>query len=251
MSPGVLPILTYHSLDQSGSVISVSPERFRQQMSVLKRLGFRGISLAEAVRHRDDQGTWPERTVVLTFDDGYENVYSHAGPTLRRHGFSATVFLVTGHVGGLNDWGVPPSGFGSQPMMDWAQALELRQAGWEIGAHTRTHPDLRRLSADRAELEIRTSRLEIEDHLGGPVPSFAYPFGYVSARAASVVEREFRAACLTELRRATGEDSLSLPRVDAYYLKRPEQLVRLVEGRLDGYLTLRRIGRRVRAAALG
>ena len=99
--------------------------------------------------------------------------------------------------------------------------------------------------------ELRRSRLDIEEHLNQSVESFAYPYGYVSEVAGSVAAREFRATCLTELRCATSEALHSLPRVDAYYLTTLERLRKLVEGRLEPYLTFCRLGRRVRAALVG
>ncbi|MGH9901722.1 MAG: polysaccharide deacetylase family protein, partial [Pyrinomonadaceae bacterium] len=241
-------ILTYHSLDTSGSVISLAPEVFAGQMACLADGGWRGVSLGEAVEHRDAEGSWPERTVALTFDDGYENFYESAWPVLRRHGFSATVFLVSGHVGGSNDWDAPPAGLGERRILSWSQAAELARAGIEIGAHTRTHPDLRRLPAEQIKEEVAGSRVEIEDRLGRAVESFAYPFGGTSRAAVEAVGGEFRAACTTELKRANGEPPHQLPRIDMYYVRSSKGFARLLDGRLDNYLAVRRLVRRVRGA---
>ena len=111
----MLTIFTYHSLDASGSVVSVTPAAFAAQMACLARLGWRGISLREAIGQQQQTGQWPERCAVLTFDDGFANFFDVAGPILNRFGFSATVFLITGHVGGFNDWDAPPPGLGAVP----------------------------------------------------------------------------------------------------------------------------------------
>lgn len=248
---GVVPILTYHSLDESGSVISMHPDIFARQMTCLAEMGWRATTISEAVEHLEEVGRWPEQTVVLTFDDGYQNLCQHAQPVLSQHGFRATVLLVTDHVGGDSSWAEPPAGLGVQRVLGWEQVHELAQAGWEIGAHTCTHPDLTKLTAGQLEHEIRGSRLEIEDRLGIAVTSFAYPFGRTSIAATSSVAKEFRAACTVDLRRATVEALHSLPRVDTYYVRDPETLQRLLPGSLDTYLTLRRWGRRVRATVLG
>lgn len=242
-----LPILTYHSLDCSGSVVSVRPERFDEQMSTVEALGHRAVCLREAVSHRRETGQWPPRAVVLTFDDGYANLHRHALPALARRGFAATVFLATDHVGGHNDWEAPPPGLGLQPMLDWSQVAELAEEGWEVGAHTRTHPDLTALTGDEAESEMRGSRKEIEERLQQPVESFAYPFGYASELVTAIAAREFRASCTTELRCATSEPLHSLPRVDAYYLQPPGRMRKLLDGRLGRYLMIRRWGRRARS----
>ncbi|MBL8188771.1 MAG: polysaccharide deacetylase family protein [Acidobacteria bacterium] len=242
----MLAILTYHSIDDSGSVVSIAPHVFAEQMKALAAAGFQGISLHEALAFRQANRHWPERCVVLTFDDGFANFYETAMPELAKHDFTATVFVISGHVGGNNDWDSPPAGLGSQRMLSWPQVKELAKQGIEIGAHTRTHPDLRRLSEPDIEEEIAGCCAEISDHIGQPVENFAYPYGYRNHQAEAVVRRTMASACTTELRR-TNEDPLHLlPRVDMYYLQSTPQLTSLVEGKLDGYLTIRRWGRTVR-----
>ena len=129
-----LSILTYHSIDGSGSVISVTPEAFKAQMAVLADAGFRGVSLREALSYREGHNAWPERSVALTFDDGYANFYEDAAPTLAEHRFTATVFVVSGHVGRLNDWAPPPPGFGARAILSRTQIVEMSEAGIEVGA---------------------------------------------------------------------------------------------------------------------
>jgi peptidoglycan/xylan/chitin deacetylase (PgdA/CDA1 family) len=246
MQPPFLPILTYHSIDPSGSVLSVAPAAFAEQMACIAGLGFRGISLRAALDARALQGRWPPQAAVLTFDDGYANFLGAALPMLQRHGFTATVFLVSGHLGGANDWGPPPPRLGAQAILSPQQARELVKAGIEIGAHTRSHPDLRRLDPQRVEDEIVGCRDDLAAQLSAPVDSFAYPFGLFSAAAAGVARRAFRTACTTVLRRASGEPLHRLPRVDMYYVRTRAALDRLLTGNLDGYLALRRWGRMAR-----
>jgi peptidoglycan/xylan/chitin deacetylase (PgdA/CDA1 family) len=242
----VLAILTYHSLDTSGSILSVAPQRFAEQMAHLARLGFQGMSLRAAVAYRHTHGTWPERGVVLTFDDGYANCYEAALPVLRQHGFTATVFLVNGHVGGYNDWEPPLALLGTQPMLTWGQVAALAQAGLEIGAHTVTHRDLQRLTTAEIEGEISACRDDIARRLGTQVESFAYPFGSTSPLVCELVQRAFRTACTTILKRAETEPLHRLPRIDMYYIRSLSMLERLLTGHLDRYLAMRRWGRVVR-----
>jgi len=243
-----LAVLTYHSLDTSGSVVSVAPESFAAQMSALAEAGFRGVSLREALVYRQSNGAWPERSVAMTFDDGYANFFETALPALARYGFTATVFVVSAHVGARNDWKPPPAGLGLRAMLSWSQLVEMASVGIEIGAHTRRHRDLGQLSTAEAQEEIGGSRIDIEDRLGQSVESFAYPFGYVSKASLEIVRREFRAACTTVLRRAGEEPLHEIPRVDMYYLRTPQRLLRLLDGRLDRYLTIRRLARSARSA---
>jgi peptidoglycan/xylan/chitin deacetylase (PgdA/CDA1 family) len=241
-----IAILTYHSLDATGSISSTAPRLFEDHMACLGQMGFRGISLHEAVEHRAAHGGWPAQCAVLTFDDGYANFYDVGYPVISRYGFTATIFLVTHHVGGLNDWGPAPAGLGQQRMLSWEQVTEMSAHGIEAGAHTQTHPNLREVSAADAAREIGASREDIEHHLHRSVESFAYPFGHLSAQAEDLVRAEYRAACTTQLRRAQAESLLRLPRVDTYYLRSADALRGLLEGRLDRYLTLRRWARTIR-----
>lgn len=242
-----IPILMYHSLDSSGSVVSVDPGTFRDQMACIANSGFRGISLSAAVSYyRETNGSWPDRSVVLTFDDGFANVHKAALPVLVQRGFGATVFVVSGHMGGRNDWAPPPTGLGSREILTWQQAAELASADVEIGSHTQTHPDLRRCAPAEVERQMLASRTEIEDHLGFPVRSFAYPYGATSSLAKEYASREFTAACTTVLKQVNGDLLHSLPRIDMYYLRSTERLRRLLDGQLDVYLAVRRFGRTAR-----
>jgi peptidoglycan/xylan/chitin deacetylase (PgdA/CDA1 family) len=241
-----ISILMYHSIDAGGSVVSCAPETFADQMSQIADEGFRGISLFEAVDHRRQHGSWPEQSVALTFDDGFANVHVEALPVLARHNFGATVFVVSGRMGRLNDWSKPPAKLGVQRMLSWEQVAELAAARIEIGSHTQTHPDLTICDVDRVLQELTESRKEIEEHLGQTVKTFAYPFGAINGSVCSLAATEFAAACTTELRRANNDPLHRLPRVDAYYMTGKGTLQRLLRGQLDDYLLIRRWGRLAR-----
>jgi len=242
-----IPILTYHSLDDSKSVVSVSPKDFANQMTELAEMGIRGISLREAVSYRKAHGCWPEGCVVLTFDDGYANFYEGAMPVFMRHKFTATIYVVTGHVGGRNNWAAPPPGLGQRQMLCWRQLEELAAAGIEIGAHTKTHPDLRSLSGPQIEEEITGACAEIEERLEQPVESFAYPYGYFGQTSLTLVKQKFSSACTTLLGRARDNSLYMLPRVDMYYINSQRHLQQLITGGLDWYLAVRRWGRALRS----
>jgi peptidoglycan/xylan/chitin deacetylase (PgdA/CDA1 family) len=243
----MLAILTYHSLDKTGSILSVAPARFAEQMAYLANLGVRGISLREAVVYRDVNRAWPEKCAVLTFDDGYENFYESALPVLMQHSFSATVFLLSDLMAGFNNWGPPPPLLGTRRLLSWDHAVQLSAMGIELGSHTRTHPDLRQLTPQETEDEIIKSRDAIVAQVGQPVESFAYPFGNISAAACATVKREFRAGCTTILKRVGREPLHALPRIDMYYIQSLATLKRLLTGTLDPYLALRRWGRSMRS----
>jgi len=247
---GAIAILTYHSLDDSGSVVSVSPSLFASQMAALSDAGWRGVSMFDAIDERNRSGRWPDRSVIITFDDGFANFAQFGIETLNRHGFGATVFVISAYVGGRNNWAPPPDGLGERTLMSWTELVRASQAGVEIGAHTRSHADLSKLSPERIEDELRGSKDEIEERLNRPVRTFAYPYGSTSDAARNCAARLFDAACTTMLARASDESPATLPRVDAYYLHRVEDAVRCAEGRMDPYLALRRWGRSAKSLVM-
>ena len=241
-----LTILMYHSLDSSGSVVSVPATVFARQMSGLAESGYRGISLREALRHRTDNSDWPQHSVVITFDDGYATLHESALPEMSRLGFGATVFLVSDFVGRRGEWAAAGVKQADPQILSWSQLRELSDAGFEIAAHTLTHPDLTRLSLSQMEHEINASRDAVRTKLNTDVDSFAYPYGRFDHRASAIVKRSFRAGCTTVLRRAHDDDASELPRIDMYYFRHVADLTPLVEGSRDGFLTIRRWGRRLR-----
>jgi peptidoglycan/xylan/chitin deacetylase (PgdA/CDA1 family) len=151
--------------------------------------------------------------VVLTFDDGYRNFYDYAWPVLKRHGFPATVFLVSGRIGDTTRW-LAGDGRGDTPLMDAACIRELRREGVLFGAHSVTHPRLSRIDADRMREEVSQSKQSLEELLDESVDHFCYPYGdYDREVMAAVRHSGFRAA-LTCMRgdAAPGDDPLQLPR---------------------------------------
>ncbi len=233
-------ILTYHSLDHSGSVISTRPELFRAHIESLVE---RGIPIASL----DDVLQIP-RAVALTFDDGYENFAEVALPLLSRYSIPATVFIVSGQCGQSNSWEAA-SRVPRLRLMTWETIRSLPPGLVSLGAHSVSHADLTRLSMEEAESELRVSRTEIEGRTGRVVSSFAYPFGAVNESVREAAARQYRLAVGTRLGRVRDDpDPLNLPRIDAYYLKRTNQFRRQTAGEGGGYLAMRRWLRQLRSA---
>jgi len=208
-------ILTYHSLDISGSVISIRPEVFRRQMAFLAESSTPVVPLSVV---RDTPGA-----VALTFDDGFRNFFEHAVPVLHEWRFPATVFVVSRYCGRQNDWPTQPrnSGIPLMDLMDWNEVAEISRAGVEIGCHTATHPRMAELSAVEIEEELSGSRAAIEDRIGRPVRTFAYPYGELTPAVRTAVQRHFPSACGIRLAYLSAtSDILDLPRIDVYYLQK-------------------------------
>ena len=216
-----IPILTYHSIDNSGSVISTSPEKFRSHMQYLSGSSFNVIALEEIVSCIHENRHFPPRSVAITFDDGFKNNYDIAYPVLKVYGFRATIFPVTGFCGKNNQWQGQPAEIPVLEIMDWDEVVEMANNGIDFGAHTVNHPNLLELTLEQAEDEIVDSKKEIEERLGKSVLSFAYPYGAKTNKISKILKDEFMCAFSTELKVADlNSDIYSLPRIDMYYFSR-------------------------------
>jgi len=191
---GEILALTYHSIDESGSAVSFPEEHFRAQVGWLSSSGYRSLTASEAANALA-QGTVPAApSIVLTFDDGFRAVADRALPVLSEAGFRATVFCATGYVGGQCGWDRAP-GIPAMEMMSWDDLGRLLDAGWEIGGHTVSHAHLTTLAPEGRREEIDAGRRMIEDRLGCPVTSFAYPYGEFDEHCAAIVaETRFSSA---------------------------------------------------------
>jgi len=244
-----VPILTYHSLDPSGSVISIPPGLFARQMGSLHRAGYEVLSVDELIS-RFDGGERPSKKVLaITFDDGYANFHEHAWPVLERYRFPATVFLVSSYCGKPNAWPGPPSPAGPLNLMSWPQIREIAGSGIRIGAHTRSHPDLTRVDMDVARTEILGSKNDIEDRAGVAASSFAYPYGLYDRRVRDIAAAAFDQAVSTRLGMAgSSSDRFALERIEMHYFRNPDLASRLESPWLSVWLQARRSIRKVRAA---
>lgn len=196
--PGV-PILCYHSVDPSGSLISTSVAEFEKQMALLARWGFRTIPLGELCERLRSGAPLPRKSVVLTFDDGYRNNHEAVSPILERHGFTATVFIVTGSMGGGIDW-IKTDDVPDLRLLSWNEAKTMLECGWEVEGHSATHPNLRQLDLARVREELLQSKREMEARLARPVTLLAYPYGEYSPEIERVVEElGYRGAVTIEM----------------------------------------------------
>ncbi len=206
------------------------------------------LSLSEALDCFEQGKSLPEKTLVITFDDGYRNIYTEAFPVLKYYGCRGTIFLVTDYCGKFNYWSRNVSGIDRTPILSWKEIEEMSTWGIEFGSHTATHPDLTRLSIQKREQEIVQSKLAIQDHLGKEAFVFAYPYGRFNAVVRKLASRHFRAACTTVLgSNINYRDPYVLERIDMYYLSR-ERMYRCLTTRfLHKYLKVRQLFRDIKA----
>lgn len=235
-------ILTYHSIDDSGSPISVSPDQFRRHADFLAAGAVAVVPLVELLAQPP-----ASEAVAITFDDGFCNLAEQAWPVLAERDLPATVFAVAGAAGGTNAWGGREErGIPTLPLLGWDGLTELAREGLELGSHSLTHARLSALDDAALLHEVAASAAEIERHTGFRPRSFCYPYGDLDARAARAAAAHYACACTTELRDLPATpDPARLPRLDAYYLREA--------GRLEAWGTAafrRRLGlRRVLRAA--
>ena len=243
-------ILMYHSLDDSGSVVSLEPQIFRNQM---RSLFERGIPAVTPQRLLDGEGMEPGHPAVsLTFDDGFANFYTDAFPALSEFNLKATVFLVPGCCGGVSDWGGQPASFREREILCWSKVEELHRAGIQFGAHTMTHAPLSAVEPRRARAEILESKKRIEDRIGAAVSAFSYPYGSQSEAARKVVAENFEIGCTTRMGYLTPESRPeSLERIDIYYLRDLLWFRRLFRRSTGAYLAARGLMRRCREMVAG
>jgi peptidoglycan/xylan/chitin deacetylase (PgdA/CDA1 family) len=159
----VAPILLYHhvSSDGGGSRYFVDTENFRQQMKALQLGLYQHYPLSGQVLIHG--GELPARPVIITFDDGNLDVYANAFPIMQKMGFVGTMYIVAERLGNYN-------------MVNAEQLAEMTAAGWEIGSHTMSHSDLT-YNHWQLDYELQQSRSLLEDTLGVPVLTLAYPYG--------------------------------------------------------------------------
>lgn len=241
-----LPILTFHDIANDPAVIAFPPALFRRGLANLHTQGYRTVSLDEAARCWQSGQGFPAKSFAITFDDGYESVYTDAFPALQEFAMTATVFLPVGEER-IDDLDRRLPMLEGRAMLSWRRIQDLHRYGISFGAHTVNHADLTRLPADGVKREVLPSKQRIEDMLGSAVSSFAYPFGRYDRASRDLVAQHFACACSDALgffnRRS---DLYAIERVDAYYLRSASLFDLMPTAWFPSYVRVRALPRRLR-----
>jgi len=210
-----VPVLTYHQFaEKSTNRMTVSREAFEAQMNLLKVKGFQVITLAQLVDFVEFRGQLPEKSVVITIDDGWRSTYDIAFPILRKYGYPATLFVYTQLI------------TGGAKTLSWEQVREMSSQGIDVECHTISHRNLALPQGQESPeqyfgtiaREIAESTRTIEQKLGKRPTFMAYPYGDTNGLAITLLKRQGFRAGLTVNREANAffESSFRLGRAMIY-----------------------------------
>jgi peptidoglycan/xylan/chitin deacetylase (PgdA/CDA1 family) len=251
-----LPILMYHSISDDPEPgispyfrVATSPTRFRQQMLWLRDRHYSVIDLTTALKRLQEPSRPEDRSVVITFDDGFRDFMSDAWPVLTEFGFTATVFLPTAFIGETR------KSFKGRECLTWQDVRSLHRAGISFGTHTATHPVLYHLPWNDIRRELRESRIQLEDELSAPVSAFAYPYAfpqedgeYVRRFTAELRDQGYAAAVTTAIGRPRcGSDPLVLTRLPINQMDDARLFAGKLHGAYDWMGALQSLFRRAKA----
>jgi peptidoglycan/xylan/chitin deacetylase (PgdA/CDA1 family) len=170
-----LPILVYHHVRPgSTSTLFVSPEEFDKQLAYLQYYSFHTISFTDLADYFEKGKPLPQRPVIISFDDGWENQFEYGFPILQKYHDTATFYVVTSYLDHEN-------------FMTTEQLKTIVAAGMTIGCHMRSHPYLTSLGPERARDEISGAKAILEAE-GFKVDTFAYPYGAYNKNVVAMVE---------------------------------------------------------------
>ena len=212
-----IPILMYHSIAAmpKGTVmrsLHVPPKLFKLQMWLLKVFGFKGLSMGELQPYLvgEKQG----KVVGITFDDGFKNNLVEALPILKKNGFSATCYIISQNIGGINHWDLG-KGIDENPLMDENEIKEWIDSGMEIGSHTQNHVRLAEIDIETATKEITQSKFDLEKQFNCPVEHFCYPYGSYNNEIVAISKRAgySTATTVSRGRAKSGDNLFTLPRI--------------------------------------
>ena len=204
-TPEGFPILEYHMVTENptpeSEVYNVPPEEFAAQLDYLQQNGYTTITLQDFMRAKHGKAQLPEKPIVLTFDDGYENNYTEMLPILEAHGMTAVVYVITNELG-------------KEGYLTLEQVKDLQLRGIEIGSHTADHLALGMLSGEFLLNQVRNSKLFLEWSGLATIYSFSYPNGDYNEKLIELLRNE------NYLTAVTGDAGLNTFETNPYALRR-------------------------------
>tara|TARA_B100000795_G_C22751636_1_gene419686 strand:- start:661 stop:1356 length:696 start_codon:yes stop_codon:yes gene_type:complete len=185
------PILMYHSIVDDHEE-SVSIKSFERQMIFMKKMGYQTINFNDL--NKDDN----KKKFIITFDDGYENIFLNALPILKKLGFNATCFIIANKINYYNDWDINKKNFKKMKLMDFEQISKWLSEGFEVGSHTMDHKDITKLNDREKVNQIVSSKKFLSKIFKTKIDSFAYPFGLYDLNTKNIVKEYYDFAVTTK-----------------------------------------------------
>ena len=172
------PILLFHKIDDffEWGITRQKTSQFEREIRFLYENGYKTAAIEES-----EELDSKNKKVILTFDDGYENIYQNAFPILQKYEMFGYVFIPTGYVGKTNSW---DANLGNKKFkhLTWQQIEEMSKYGFIFGSHSINHPDLTKLPDKHLQYELKVSKSELERKLGKKVDLLSYPFGKTNSK---------------------------------------------------------------------
>lgn len=225
-----IPSLLFHTVTDKRSINQshIKTAVFNNFLDRLNRRNYTTLTAYEAATLSEKTLTTLSPFVVVTFDDGFESVFTHAIPVLDRYAMKATVFPIVKYfdTGTFSSWDVYPT----QKHLSKQQIRAIAESGHEIGSHTLTHPDLRLLSEKELEKELSESKKILEDILGRSVVTVSFPWGSWNERVwRKAQECGYKAAVAYRKHRAAKRPIL--PATGVYRFDTVEDIIEKIENK--------------------
>ena len=180
-----IPILMYHSISKIKQKTSVNKENFKKQMKLMIKLGYKSINLQDLFIN---QG---KKKFVITFDDGYEDIFEYAFPILKELNLKATCFVASNQIGKFNDWDKNKTNYIKKKIMNLDQIIMWIKNGFEIGSHSLDHKNLTELDSTEKAKQIIESKKFFMEKLNIDVKSFSYPYGSFDKDCCKIVNQNY------------------------------------------------------------
>lgn len=204
-----VPIFVYHYVeyvkdqkDTTRKSLAITPNVFEAQMVTLKEDGYSFITFKDVERYLRGVQKLPEKPIIITFDDGYEDFYTDVFPIIKKHSIQVTQYLVVNFIGNPNY------------LKDEQIRILIKSGLIEFGSHTLTHVNLKSVPAAQAQYEISKSKSSLERIYKMPISTFAYPYGSYTEEISQFVEKAGYSTAVTT------EDGITIKKDERFRLKR-------------------------------
>ena len=242
-----ISILTFHSISNGGGPTNIPVDTFKMQVETIAELGIDVIGLDDVDQWLNGNREITHPSIVITFDDAFEDFSETAFPVLDRFGYRACVFAPTNLVGGFEDWA--PENASKRKLMDWMTVKALSERGVDFGSHSRSHCKLTALSEEDLEAELSGSREELESRLSRKTCYFAPPYGDSDKRVLAAISRHYDLSVGVRLNEARqSSPRFDLPRIEMHYYRNESNWRMFLKRKGRVYFNLRRVLREAKSA---